>query len=160
MRERVTNYFVKLFGLNFQEILLQNNRFKIANLSRTKNVFIDSTFSCETDINLNIRDAVKELLIRANVVFRHYCNIYVHENALLRIERNVFFNNYCSINCLGEIVIGEFTMFGESVKIYDHNHLYNFTEEGLLHVEREKFNIGKVIIGKKLLDWQQCHNIK
>lgn len=34
-------------------------------------------------------------------------------------------NNYCSINCLEKIEIGENTLFGESVKIYDHNHQYS-----------------------------------
>ncbi len=42
--------------------------------------------------------------------------------AQLIIGDNVFMNNYCSINCLDEIEIGENTLFGEGVKLYDHNH--------------------------------------
>lgn len=42
----------------------------------------------------------------------------------VKIGKNVFFNNYCSINCRTSIVIGEGTIFGENVRIYDHNHKY------------------------------------
>ena len=36
----------------------------------------------------------------------------------------MFFNNYCTVCVLKEITIGEGTIFGENVKIYDHNHIY------------------------------------
>lgn len=41
------------------------------------------------------------------------------------IGRHVFFNRGCSLTSLGaSITIGDRTVFGEGVKIYDHNHCY------------------------------------
>lgn len=38
---------------------------------------------------------------------------------------NAFFNYGCSINCQEYIEIGKTCIFGENVKIYDHNHVFN-----------------------------------
>lgn len=65
----------------------------------------------------------------------------------LIIGDNVFFNNNCSISCMGKIDIGKETMFGENVKIYDHNHKYEYRPEGVFIYPNE-FIIGSVIIGK------------
>lgn len=43
----------------------------------------------------------------------------------VKIGDNVFFNNACSINCHVGVVIGDDCLFGENVKIYDHNHRFN-----------------------------------
>jgi len=88
-----------------------------------------------------------KLTIKPNVIFRQFCNILIYENAELVIEENVFFNNYCSINCLGKITIGSNTLFGEGVKLYDHNHLYHSENKALI-VERDKHKIGTVRVGK------------
>lgn len=58
------------------------------------------------------------------------------------IGKRCFFNNYCSINSLGYIEIGDNCIFGEGVKIYDHNHKYVL---GKLIVD-SGYSIGKVII--------------
>ena len=65
------------------------------------------------------------------------------ENATVILEENVFMNNYCSINALERIEIGENTLFGEGVKLYDHNHEYN---EQI--VEHHKFKSSPIKIGK------------
>ena len=70
-------------------------------------------------------------------------NIYIRNNALLKIDDNVFMNNYCSINCLEKIELGENTLFGEGVKIYDHNHQYSSEK-----IEHQKFTTAPVKIGK------------
>jgi acetyltransferase-like isoleucine patch superfamily enzyme len=88
-----------------------------------------------------------KIVIEPKVIFREFCNILVYKDGTLIIEENVFFNNYCSINCLGSIKIGANTLFGEGVKIYDHNHLFHFQDKNLV-VEREQFKIGSVKIGK------------
>lgn len=43
---------------------------------------------------------------------------------LISIGNNVFFNSGCSINCRKKIIIGDNTIFGEGIKIYDHDHIY------------------------------------
>jgi len=87
------------------------------------------------------------LEIDKNVIFKNHCNILMYKNGFLKINKNVFFNNFCSINCLGKIEIGENTMFGEGVKIYDHNHKYDYINTNL-KVENINFTIGEITIGK------------
>lgn len=79
--------------------------------------------------------------------FRNYINIWVGKSAELKIGDRVFLNNFCSINCLKSIEIGENTIFGEGVKIYDHNHDYSVQKEEL-HVNPKEFTYGPVKIGK------------
>lgn len=90
----------------------------------------------------------KQLTISANVSCRKFCSFLLHPEGTLIIHENVFFNNYCSVNSLGYIEIGANTIFGENVKIYDHNHLYSFDASKKLNVEREQFSIGSIKIGK------------
>lgn len=82
-----------------------------------------------------------------NLDFRNYISIWVGKEANLKIENRVFINNYCSINCLKSIEIGENTLFGEGVKIYDHNHAYQ-SENGELKVSHQEFTYGSVKIGR------------
>lgn len=77
---------------------------------------------------------------------RSFCNIRVGDAGTLIIQKNVFWNNYCSVNCMYSIVIGENVMFGEGVKIYDHNHVITKNESVCIH--RNVLDYGKVIIGK------------
>jgi acetyltransferase-like isoleucine patch superfamily enzyme len=93
-------------------------------------------------INLN-----SSIIIEENVVFREFCNVLVAANSKLIINKNVFFNNYSSINCLEKIEIGENTLFGEGVKIYDHNHDYEYKNQQL-NICNEKYTTEPVIIGK------------
>lgn len=86
---------------------------------------------------------MKKFSVRENVVLRNYINILVADNAELLIENQVFMNNFCSVNCLEKIEIGENTLFGEGVKIYDHNHEYTPQK-----VEHQKFSTAPVKIGK------------
>lgn len=86
---------------------------------------------------------VKKIILGNNINIRNYCNILVGSNAELNIGANVFMNNYCSINCLEKIEVGENTLFGEGVKLYDHNHQYSAEK-----VEFQKFNTAPIKIGK------------
>lgn len=61
------------------------------------------------------------------------------------IGSNVFFNNYCSIICRRLVTIGDETVFGENVKIYDHNHHFNdLTKE----IKDQGYSEGEVRIGR------------
>jgi acetyltransferase-like isoleucine patch superfamily enzyme len=108
------------------------------------NLSIDNTLHIQEPYSLNINGHIN---VGYNVLFRSFCSILVYPESKLTIKKNVFFNNYCSINCLGEILIEENTLFGEGVKLYDHNHSYKF-QQGILKVERDNFKIGYVHIGK------------
>lgn len=51
-------------------------------------------------------------------------HLIIEEKGRITIGENCFFNNYCSLVSRSQISIGRGTIFGENVKIYDHNHLY------------------------------------
>ena len=66
-------------------------------------------------------------------------------NGMLKFGNNVFFNNQCSVNCLSRIEIGNDTMFGENVKLYDHNH--NYADDSIPFCA-QGWNVGEIIIGE------------
>ncbi|MEY8313901.1 acyltransferase [Adlercreutzia muris] len=77
--------------------------------------------------------------MRRNVVI----NIHSHRPVALEIGRNVFMNNYCSINCNDRIVIGDDVMFGESVRLYDHNHIFEKKDQP---ISEQGLKLGTIII--------------
>ncbi|MDY6024641.1 acyltransferase [Bergeyella zoohelcum] len=84
-----------------------------------------------------------KVTIGEKLELRNHCSIRVGKDATLSIGNNVFMNNGCSVNCLEKIEIGENTLFGEGVKLYDHNHEYSSEK-----VERKKFKKAPIKIGK------------
>lgn len=106
------------------EILAKiQRRNQISNLKKHSNV----SFS---EIRLGINNHfifhknIKKITIGRGASFRNYVHILVENNATLEIGNQFFMNNFCSINCLENISIGDHTLFGENVKLYDHNHAY------------------------------------
>ena len=61
------------------------------------------------------------------------------------IGSNVFFNNYCSLNAMQHISIGDGTIFGENVKVYDHNHFYKNPD---VPINEQGFTSSPINIGK------------
>lgn len=84
----------------------------------------------------------KKIKIGKNVSFRKGFNVRIEKEGFVQIGDNCFFNNDCSINCLKEIIIGKNNLFGENIKIYDHNHKFS---KGIL--ERENFSVNSITIG-------------
>ena len=113
--------------------LIYNDRF-----SYTSNISIGCRFSLFMDNSKSFFN------LGENIQFRNDITIRVLDNAFLKIGKSVFFNNSCSINCLSEISIGDNTQFGESVKIYDHNHQYRNLN---ISINQQGYVKGKVIIG-------------
>lgn len=93
---------------------------------------IDTNYS--SNFCINIRSAV----------FRDYCSIRMRNSGVLRIEPGVFFNSFCSINCMDSIIIGDNCLFGEGVKIYDHNHIY----EGAEDIRNQGFSKSPIVVGR------------
>lgn len=120
----------------------------IANANTILNVHIDYSIKFGKGLILDFNDNPANVLFEAGFFCKNYCHFLVFNNANLTIKKNVFFNNYCSVNCLGEVEIGENTLFGEGVKIYDHNHLYSYSNNNQLEVKSSQFTIGKIKIGK------------
>ncbi|MBQ0151460.1 MAG: acyltransferase [Chryseobacterium sp.] len=98
------------------------------------------------DNHFNIHPRAKNLTIGSKLNLRNYVHFFLGENAECVIEENVFMNNFCSVNCLQHIFIGENTLFGENVKIYDHNHVYTRSEP--LQIKHQEFTSAPIHIGK------------
>jgi acetyltransferase-like isoleucine patch superfamily enzyme len=113
---------------------------------KSKSIIISPDLIMGNYLNINIEPANVSINIGTNVIFKEFCSLVVNGSGSLSINANVFFNNYCSINCLGEIKIGTNTLFGEGVKIYDHNHKYETSPE--IKVHAHQFTISPVTIGK------------
>ena len=124
-----------------------SNNFTILDKVKNDNPGINNTFTVLEPYGLSIEGNSTIVRIESGVYFRRFCNINVLNSGELFIGNDVFFNNYCSINCLGKISIGANSIFGEGVKIYDHNHVYSFAND-ILNVNRNEFKIGFVDIGK------------
>lgn len=66
----------------------------------------------------------KNVKMGRNFQFRKGFTLLIDKNGHVRIGDDVFFNNYCTVCAMKEITIGNGTIFGENVKLYDHNHIY------------------------------------
>ncbi|NTW72545.1 MAG: acyltransferase [Eubacteriaceae bacterium] len=86
----------------------------------------------------------KRLTFGKRTIFRKAFNIAILEKGNIRIGDDCFFNNGCSLNSLGNIEIGSGSIFGEGVKIYDHNH--RFSDLKVL-IKEQGYTIGEVKIG-------------
>lgn len=142
MKQAIINYLLKILN-----ILQQHQRRNYYQSLRSRpNVSIHEQAWLGEHSTIGIEGECRKLEIQKGVQTRSFCSFLLYPDATLIIKERTFFNNNCSINCLGHVEIGENVMIGEGVKIYDHNHAYSYKESGL-HVEKNEFTIGKVIIG-------------
>ena len=84
-----------------------------------------------------------KLNIGEKTTFRRNFTIAVEDMGVVRIGTSCFFNHDCSISCRGTVEIGNGTLFGENVKIYDHNHRFAKTAP----IKEQGYSIGKIQIG-------------
>lgn len=77
--------------------------------------------------------------------FRAGFHAVCEDDGHIIIGKNVFFNNNCSVCALNEITIGDGTIFGENVKIYDHNHIYS--DPNIL-IKHQGYTSAPIHIGK------------
>lgn len=82
------------------------------------------------------------LEIGTDVVFRSFTSLSVLEGAHLKLGHRVFFNDHCTVRCNHSIEIGKDTMFGDGVRIFDHNHKYSN-----YHIEKINFSTAPIKIG-------------
>lgn len=79
-----------------------------------------------------------------SIYFRKGLSINIGPQGLLSMGKHVFLNNYCSITCLHRVSIGNDCIFGENVRIYDHNHKHEIN--GIPYY-KQGFTIGEIAIG-------------
>ena len=87
----------------------------------------------------------KAIKIPLSVTFRKGFHIVIEGNGRLCIGRRVFFNNYCSLCSMSQITIGDESIFGENVKIYDHNHIYSNLD---IPIKKQGYTTAPIHIGK------------
>ena len=131
----------------FPRLLVDNQKYKLNKLLKRPNAVVHDTFLMGEHSDFYFKKNTGSLFIAKNVRCLKFCNFLLYPEAEITISENVFFNNYCSINALGKISIGENTIFGEAVKIYDHNHKHDRVNN-ILEVERDEFSIAPVSIGR------------
>lgn len=129
-----------------KKLMFAYEQSKLSVLYNNPNVKIQLGLKIEEYFSANLPHSDYAISFGANVHFKKYCHLLVFENGNLAIGADVFFNNYCSINCLDHIIIGQNTVFGEGVKIYDHNHAHSYVDNKLI-VERSRFKTAPVTIG-------------
>lgn len=95
-------------------------------------------FSIESDLSETYISIDEKITIKDNF------KIYIGHNGKLTIGKSNFFNNGCSINCLGNIEIGNNNQFGEYVLFYDHNHRYSDKSKS---ISEQGYKIGHIKIG-------------
>jgi acetyltransferase-like isoleucine patch superfamily enzyme len=120
---------------------------KLSIIYHNPNITIEAGLTIEDYFSANLPGDNFSIKFGSHVRFKKYCHILMFPKAELVIDSNVFFNNYCSINCLERISIGENTMLGEGVKLYDHNHSFGYRESRLV-VSRDQFESAPIVIGK------------
>lgn len=86
----------------------------------------------------------KHIKFGKKVTFRKGFSLVIEDGAFVTIGDGCFFNNYCSINAKEGINIGNNCLFGENVKIYDHNHVFKYKNE---LIKQQGFKSKKIEIG-------------
>ena len=81
----------------------------------------------------------------ANFQFRKGFSLLLDAGGKVRVGDYVFFNNYCTVCAQKEISIGDGSVFGENVKIYDHNHIYS--DPNVL-IKHQGYSSAPIHIGK------------
>lgn len=92
-------------------------------------------------LNLNIRNGGK--FFYGKVIVRRNLHIFC-DGGTVSLGDGAFLNNNCSLNSMAGISIGDDTLFGENVKIYDHDHVIN--PDGT--ISKTQFHIAPVSIGR------------
>lgn len=87
----------------------------------------------------------KRFQIGKHVTWRSDFSVMIDNNGSVAIGDDCFFNNGCSIASNQKITIGEGTLFGENVKVYDHNHRFR---NAVMPIKKQGFSNGSVSIGK------------
>lgn len=93
-----------------------------------------------------IRYCSADIFLWGGTTFRRFFNIYLEKGATITIGKGCFFNHGCSLNALEKIQIGDECIFGENVKIYDHNHRFADTE---VKIKNQGYTTAPVSIGNR-----------
>jgi acetyltransferase-like isoleucine patch superfamily enzyme len=148
MFSSIKNSIASWLGSLVPGLLYSRRQVEIKRIRKRPNTSIPSDFKFGEGSFFNLHGDYASLQIGEAVSFRRYCHIMLFPGAAISIGKKVFFNNNCSLNCLDQIEIGENTLFGEGVRIYDHNHRYSFDTAKGLEVSTDAYAKAPVKIGR------------
>ncbi len=131
------------FSTSLEKILLRMRISSYYHLSQKrfilgKGIVAGSGFSVASDLTNTYVNIGADFRVRDNF------HITLGHEGKLRIGERCFFSNDSSVNCLGDITIGNDCQFGEQVLLYDHNHKFKSTD---LVISEQGYNIGSIRIG-------------
>lgn len=86
----------------------------------------------------------RNIYIGHNVTWRSNVHFYI-EGGRIIIHSGCFLNHNCSLASLNKIEIGEGSILGENVKIYDHNHRFSHKD---VKIKNQGYTSAPVCIGK------------
>ena len=86
----------------------------------------------------------KKIIIGKGTTWRDGFHISIEERGKIEIGAKCFFNHNCSINAIKSVKIGDGTIFGENVHIYDHNHRFRSINE---QIKKQGYKVEKTVIG-------------
>lgn len=128
--KRISSSFIKNQAVYYKRKL--GNRFSFVTIPSLGKIFY-----CDLQQN-------SEIHFGAQFNARGSFSLIGRREGKIRIGENVFFNLGCSISCFNSISIGDNVMFGENVKLYDHNHEYRNKAALIAH---QGYNIASIKIG-------------
>lgn len=76
--------------------------------------------------------------------WRKSFSLICEKNGFIFIGNSTFFNNNCTIVSKRKVYIGDKCLFGENVKIYDHNHKFNIKN---IPIKDQGYTSSEIFIG-------------
>lgn len=107
-------------------------------------VKIDSSVVFDLLPTIDLDQSSSSIILSKGIAIRGNLNLLCHHSGEISIGKNTFFNNGCSINCFENVNIGDNCLFGEAVKIYDHNHRFNNPQQ---LIKDQGYSTAPIIIG-------------
>jgi len=135
---------IKKLKNSFKKIVLKYffKTFQFGNsiyFGKNISVYDDSIFFCSIDDNSYFRGEFNFIFFSVSPSAKQ---------PILEIGKQCFFNLYCSISVgNGKVSIGNNCLFGENVKIYNHNHIFNKKD---LFIFEQGFSFEDIIIGNNV----------
>lgn len=136
------NTIDKLFRIKRNIIPVLRGLYIRAKYGLMKGIVIGSDFRVGKGCELILHPGCS-FSIGKRAVFGKQVTISVHSTASFLSGNGVGFGSNCQIVSQGKISIGNNTIFGPNVLIYDHNHVFDI-EHG---VNKREYKIGEVVIG-------------
>lgn len=113
---------------------------KLIITTQSKNVIIGKDATIKKSSTIKCYGTSASIYIKDSCCICENNHITCLDEGSVDIGSNVFFNRNCTIVARCHITIGDHTLFGPSVMIYDHDHSFDFNQV------YNTFNVAPVII--------------